>query len=111
MATRTVRLDDEAESALQQFRDATGLPISEALKQGLSSLRQRVLQEAGLKALRHLSAARFLRPGWLRHRAVNGHAPRRGLLRSAGSSATILVDTGPLVALFDSARRGSTTDA
>ena len=49
MATRTVRLDDEAESALQQIRDATGLPISEALKQGLRSLRQRVVQEAGSK--------------------------------------------------------------
>ena len=29
MATRTVRLDDEAEAALRQIRDATGLPISE----------------------------------------------------------------------------------
>ncbi len=47
MATRTVRLDDEAEAALQDIRDATGLPISEALKQGLQSLRQRVRQESG----------------------------------------------------------------
>ena len=47
MATRTVRLDDEAEAALQQIREATGLPISEALKQGLRSLRQRVQQDAG----------------------------------------------------------------
>lgn len=46
MATRTVRLDDEAEAALQQIRDATGLPISEALKQGLQSLRQRVSEES-----------------------------------------------------------------
>ena len=46
MATRTVRLDDEAEAALQRIRDATGLPISEALKQGLQSLRQRVEQES-----------------------------------------------------------------
>jgi hypothetical protein len=47
MATRTVRLDDEAEAALQQIREATGLPISEALKQGLKSLRQRVRDESG----------------------------------------------------------------
>ena len=47
MATRTVRLDEEAEAALQQIRDATGLPISEALKQGLQSLRQRVRDESG----------------------------------------------------------------
>jgi hypothetical protein len=42
MATRTVRLDDEAEAALQQIREVTGLPISEALKQGLQSLRRQV---------------------------------------------------------------------
>jgi hypothetical protein len=47
MATRTVRLDDEAEPALRQIRDATGLPISEALKQGLQSLKQRVGEESG----------------------------------------------------------------
>ena len=47
MATRTVRLDDEAEAVLQQIRDVTGLPISEALKQGLQSLKQRVGKESG----------------------------------------------------------------
>ena len=46
MATRTVRLDDEAEAALQHIRDATGLPISEALKRGLTSLLERVKHEA-----------------------------------------------------------------
>ena len=46
MATRTVRLDDEAEAVLQQIRDVTGLPISEALKQGLQSLKQRVKEES-----------------------------------------------------------------
>ena len=47
MATRTVRLDDEAEAALRQIRQATGLPISEALKRGLRSLQHRVEQESG----------------------------------------------------------------
>jgi hypothetical protein len=47
MATRTVRLDIEAEKALQEVRAATGLPISEALKRGLRSLREQVRQEAG----------------------------------------------------------------
>ncbi len=32
---------------LQQIRDVTGWPISEALKQGLQSLRQRVGEESG----------------------------------------------------------------
>ncbi len=46
VATRTVRLDDEAEAVLQQIREVTGLPISEALKQGLQSLKQRVGEES-----------------------------------------------------------------
>jgi phytoene dehydrogenase-like protein len=46
MATRTVRLDEEAEAALRQIREATGLPISEALKRGLRSLRDRVQRES-----------------------------------------------------------------
>jgi hypothetical protein len=45
MAIRTVRLDVEAEATLRQIREATGMPISEALKQGLHSL-QRQLQAA-----------------------------------------------------------------
>ena len=45
MATRTVRLDDGAEAALREIRDATGLPISEALKRGLRSLGDRVKRE------------------------------------------------------------------
>lgn len=45
MATRTVRLDDEAEAALAQIRRATGLPISEALKRGLHVLQERVSKE------------------------------------------------------------------
>jgi hypothetical protein len=45
MATRTVRLDDEAEAALRQVREATGLPISEVLKRGLRSLQEQVKDE------------------------------------------------------------------
>jgi hypothetical protein len=47
MATRTVRLDTEAEKALQEVQAATGLPISEALKRGLRSLQEQVRREAG----------------------------------------------------------------
>ena len=42
MATRTVRLDREAEKVLDEVREATGLPISEALKAGLRSLQQQL---------------------------------------------------------------------
>jgi hypothetical protein len=40
-----VRLDDEAEATLREIREVTGLPISEALKQGLRSLKQQVASE------------------------------------------------------------------
>lgn len=43
MATRTVRLDKEAERALKEVQDATGLPISEALKRGLRFLRDQII--------------------------------------------------------------------
>ena len=47
MAIRTVRLDDEAEATLRQIREVTGLPISEALKQGLRSLKQQIRDAPG----------------------------------------------------------------
>lgn len=47
MGMRTVRLDDEAERALAEVREATGLPISEALKRGLRALRNEVRQQTG----------------------------------------------------------------
>ncbi len=47
MATRTVRLDDEAEKVLREVQRATGLPISEALKRGLRSFQDQVRREAG----------------------------------------------------------------
>jgi hypothetical protein len=46
VATRTVRLDADAETALQEIRKATGLPISEALKRGLRSLQAQVRTES-----------------------------------------------------------------
>jgi hypothetical protein len=46
MATRTVRLDEEAEKTLREVREATGLPISEALKRGLRCLQERTKHEA-----------------------------------------------------------------
>jgi hypothetical protein len=47
MAIRTVRLDDETEATLREIREATGLPISEVLKEGLRSLKQQVRNSAG----------------------------------------------------------------
>jgi hypothetical protein len=49
MAIRTVRLDDEREATLRQIREATGLPISEVLKQGLRSLKQQVRDASRLR--------------------------------------------------------------
>lgn len=47
MAIRSVRLDHEAEATLRQIREATGLPISDVLKQGLRSLKQQVQDASG----------------------------------------------------------------
>jgi len=46
MGIKTVRLDSEAEKALEQIVQATGLSVSGALKQGLLALRDRVDQQA-----------------------------------------------------------------
>jgi hypothetical protein len=43
MGMRTVRLDDEAEEALTQITQSTGLSISSALKRGLMALRDQVV--------------------------------------------------------------------
>ncbi|ETW92953.1 MAG: hypothetical protein ETSY1_41390 [Candidatus Entotheonella factor] len=43
MATRTVRLDDEAEEALTLITQSTGLSISSALKQGLIALKDQIM--------------------------------------------------------------------
>ena len=45
MATRTVKLDTEAEATLRQIRQATGLPASEAVKRGLRSLQNQLAQK------------------------------------------------------------------
>jgi hypothetical protein len=47
MAIRTVRLDHEDEAALRQIREATGLPISGVLRQGLRSLKRQVRGTSG----------------------------------------------------------------
>ena len=62
MAIRTVRLDDEAEATLRQLRDATGLPISDVLKQGLRSLKRQVQDESARRPY-DLYERRDLGPG------------------------------------------------
>jgi hypothetical protein len=60
VATRTVRLDDEAEAALRQITEATGLPISQALKRGLRALQAEVARES---ARRPFDVYKALDPG------------------------------------------------
>lgn len=45
MASRTVRLDDEAEQALAELRGKTGMTISQTLKSGLLALLQKLRRE------------------------------------------------------------------
>ena len=46
MGTRSVRLDDEAERALEAIVKQTGLSISDAIKQGLIKYREIALAKA-----------------------------------------------------------------
>jgi hypothetical protein len=46
MGMRTVRVDDEAEKALAQIRQLTGLSVSGAFKHGLLLLRDDLVQQA-----------------------------------------------------------------
>lgn len=46
MATRTVRLDDEAEKTLKEIKQATGMSVSAALKHGLIVLREEIVLKA-----------------------------------------------------------------
>jgi hypothetical protein len=50
MATRTVRLDDEAEKILEQLVQMTGLSISAVLKQALISFREQTVHSVGRSA-------------------------------------------------------------
>jgi hypothetical protein len=49
MSVRTIQLDEDTEMVLRQIRKATGLPVSEAVKRGLQSLRAN-LAERGTQA-------------------------------------------------------------
>jgi hypothetical protein len=49
MATRTVRLDDEAEKTLGHLRTLTGLSISEVLKRGLQAYAAQAAEQADRK--------------------------------------------------------------
>ena len=50
MGSRTVRLDDEAEQALDEIRRLTGMTISRALKRGLLVLRHQIAQNRQITA-------------------------------------------------------------
>jgi len=49
MSTRSVRLDDEAENALKDIVDHTGMSISDAIKQGLVAYRAIAIEKANRK--------------------------------------------------------------
>jgi hypothetical protein len=49
MATRTVRLDKEAEEALAKLQKMTGLSISEVLKRGLMAYETATLEGGGIR--------------------------------------------------------------
>lgn len=50
MGTRSVRLDEEAEGALSDIVNRTGLSISDAIKQGLIAYQEKTLSISTTKA-------------------------------------------------------------
>jgi hypothetical protein len=63
MATRTVRLDSEAERTLTALTRMTGLSISEVLKQGLIAYKQNTLNAPAPRSPYELLCALDLGPG------------------------------------------------
>jgi hypothetical protein len=49
MATRAIRLDDEAEAALAYIRKAIGFEVSGILKRGLRALQERLERESAAR--------------------------------------------------------------
>ena len=49
MSTRSVRLDDEAENALKDIIDYTGMSITDAIKHGLVAYRAIAIEKANRK--------------------------------------------------------------
>jgi hypothetical protein len=63
MATRTVRLDPEAERTLASLTRMTGLSISELLKRGLISYKQQTMNAPAARSPYELLCALDLGPG------------------------------------------------
>jgi negative regulator of replication initiation len=63
MATRTVRLDREAEQTLAALTKTTGLSISEVLKRGLMAYRQQAQNEPAKHSPYELLSRLDLGPG------------------------------------------------
>lgn len=79
MAIRTARLDEETEATLRQIRESTGMPISEALKQGLRSLHRQV-KEASKQRPFDLYEGLDLGPGG--YASVPSTDSRRGVVEA-----------------------------
>ena len=80
MSTRTVRLDPEAEKSLEEIRRATGLSISESLKQGLAALQREVRADGATSAAWAVYSRLDLGPGGY---AVAPSDARRDAVRAA----------------------------
>ncbi len=79
MATRTVRFDEETERVLSEVRSATGWPISEVLKRGLSEL-QAMLRTRPMQMPYDIYKGLDLGPGGS---AIGTSADTRGAVRRA----------------------------
>ncbi len=86
MATRTVRLDPEAERTLATLTRMTGLSISEVLKRGLISYKQQALNDPAARSPYEVLRGLDLGPGGYAIAPARDakSAVRRSILRKHG---------------------------
>ena len=100
MGIRTVRLDEETEKVLAEIVTATGLSVSGAMKKGLLVLRNDVAREARRIPYDVYKGGARPRAGWVCGRPGHPDASRSSCRHSPEAPPVILLDTGPVVALF-----------
>jgi hypothetical protein len=79
MGTRTVRLDAETEAALKEIQEATGLPISTALKKGLLVLRRELAEKQQRTPFEIYRELELGKGGW----SIGASTETRRLVRTA----------------------------
>ena len=102
MGTRSVRLDDDTEKTLLKLTKMTGLSLSEVFKRGVMSIVTRQWEDAAREPYAIYKRLDLGDGGYAVATARDAKNAVVDAIRKK-HGPVILVDTGPLVALFDPA--------